>query len=140
MKEELEFPIFNAPVGSAKEYWCNEHIGTTGEVTCEACGTNYPEEPLGSDGHSLNQVLGLQVLSDCCGGMIDKLYSEWGEDFAIKFVQEFANNPLYPKFTLLRMTLKNELKKAQQSILEAESEFAQNQKNLSALNEKSPLP
>ncbi len=140
MKEELEFPIFNAPVGPAKQYWCNERLGTTGEVTCEACGTNYPEEPLGSDGHSLNQVLGLQVLSDCCGGMIDKLYGEWGEDFAIKFAQEFADNPLDPKFTIFRMTLEDVLNKARQTVLQAELEFAQNQDNFSALNKQSHLP
>ena len=71
--------------------------------------------------------------------MIDMLYREWEEDFAIKFVREFGKNPLDLKFTTFRMSLSTALNEAQKNIQEVEQELTRGQSNLSTLNKISPL-
>ena len=127
------------PAGPSEEGWCNDRFGTTGKVLCETCGTDHPERPDGDDSYRLNHVLGLQVVDECCGKMIDMLYREWEEDFAIKFVREFGKNPLDLKFTTFRMSLSTALNEAQKNIQEVEQELTRGQSNLSTLNKISPL-
>jgi len=77
-------------------------------------------DPAGS--YLMNRVLGVDVVDECCGRMIDVLYDECGEDFAIAFVKEFALNPTDNRFSVFRIALRYALVDAQKRAQEVRAE------------------
>ncbi|OIO47426.1 MAG: hypothetical protein AUJ32_02900 [Parcubacteria group bacterium CG1_02_40_82] len=60
----------------------------------------------------------MQVVEECCGAILDRVYRESGEEFAIAFLEEFAKSPTSPRFSILLMTLNQVCIKAQKVALE----------------------
>ena len=75
------------------QYWNNLGRSTISAVTCGICGTKYPELPENDGGRMISVFLGREVVEDCCGAVLDKIYKESGKEFACRYLQEFADNP-----------------------------------------------
>ena len=105
--------IFKKPRGKSKYCWNALSMGTTRGVTCQLCGTEWPELPEdGNESHHLFKLLGLQGVEECCGRAIDMIYREFDEQFAERFVHDFVVNPADPHFTIFLMTLGEALPRA----------------------------
>jgi len=106
------------PMGPSKlgsfggSQWNNHHWGTDGPILCEICGTTHPERK--EETYTVSIFLGHQVVEECCGEILDKIYQESGEEFAIAFLEEFAQNPTSPRFSMLLVTLEEVCRKAQE--------------------------
>lgn len=111
MGEKIK-PLFDKPYGPMENYRTNLSMGTVGEALCEMCGTIHPEEPAGSDGHNLIEVLGRMVVMDCCGRLVDVLYEEWGETFTLAFIKEWKQNPLDTRYRFFTMILQEAARRA----------------------------
>lgn len=77
-------------------------------VTCEACGTDY------SVRCTWGYFMGKQIVKECCGKLLDKIYLEIGEALAIAFLEDFARNPLNGKFGVFLITLNKALNTAKE--------------------------
>jgi len=60
----------------------------------------------------MSRFLGLQVVEECCGVILDRVYRESGEEFVLAFLREFAENPAASRFFVLRRVLVDKLEKA----------------------------
>jgi hypothetical protein len=127
-------PFVKKPMGPSKfgsgfgPYWNNWDLKTDGPVTCEICGTEHPIQP--GNGYMVSKFLGYDVVEECCGEIIDKVYKESGEQFAIAFLEEFAKNPTSPRFSILLMTLNEVSIKAREATLDIIKQMHVVQKNL----------
>lgn len=99
--------IFSKPAGVSERRWCNASRSTCGGALCEACGTEWEEN---SD-IIIDRFLGFQLIEECCGKAIDILYKEFGLEFCLAFLEDFANNPTDDRFGLLKIVLKDLPKK-----------------------------
>lgn len=120
-------PPLSHPAGSSQRRWGSE--GTKREdVLCGMCGTT-------QEGHenTLNRVLGRQIVEGCCGAVIDVLYQEHGEDFAVAFLDELAKDPTNPRFGFFRRKLVETLKRAQENIQEVSAVLAESQSIVEAI-------
>ncbi len=105
----LNKPILSKPAGESTlgsyggGYWNNEHHGTDGPITCEICGTDHPEDKDG--GYMVSTFLGLQVVEECCGRVLDVVYGESGQEFCQRYLEEFADNPADPRYFIFRKRL-----------------------------------
>ena len=115
--------IFQKPAGPSERGWCNMKMGTTRGLTCEVCGTTLEELDEDDASYRINQVLGLQCIDECCGKAIDVLYEEFGEDFTMAFLHDFANNPSDSKFGLLRQVLVDLTKAARKKLREVDEQL-----------------
>jgi len=107
-------PLFEKPVGPGKKHWgC---IGTTSEVVCEICGTVHEELPEDACSYAIFNFLGYQVVGECCGALLDKIFEEIGDDCCTFFIEDFAEDPMDPRFLMLRFILPDCLNKALQNI------------------------
>jgi len=109
-------PLAKKPLGESTIYWCNERVRTTRAVTCEICGTEFPELGLEDDGYTISTFLGRQVVEECCGRIIDIIFRESGEEIAKAYLKEFAENPTDPRFSFFRDVLAGTLKEAKENI------------------------
>lgn len=123
-------PLLTGSAGESKRYWNNQRRGTTAEIVCEICGTVHPKQKLFDNGHIIDLILGLECVEDCCGAIIDRLYREWGEMFALEFLKDFAKNPVDPKFRILRMALLEALSRAAANVGKISSEVEAMTKDL----------
>lgn len=129
-------PIAKSPMGGSKlggygrNYWNNLHRGVDGPLTCEICGTGYLED---NEGYTISRFLGREVVEDCCGAILDMVYKESGEEFAIAFLEEFAENPADPRFFCLLEVLKRILPKAKRKLEETEGKVEKALKSLDAI-------
>ena len=108
-------PIFKKPAGESQRFWNNMSMGTSRGVTCQLCGTEWPEVSEDEEGHTLGRFLGLQFVEECCGRAVDVLYEEFGETFAMAFLNDFAENPSDSRFGLLRFSLPEIFEKARRN-------------------------
>jgi len=79
-------------------------------LLCELCGTvrsGSEENHLG-----ISQLLGRQVIDQCCGGVFDALYAELGYAFFERFLEEFLADPMNERFALIRERLAEGLREA----------------------------
>jgi len=104
------------PLGENEIYWNNNHMGTTRTVACEICGTEHPELDPNDDSRIISTFLGRQVVEECCGGIIDIVFKESGEEITRAYLKEFAENPTSPEFYIFREVLVETLKKAKENI------------------------
>ncbi|OGZ34268.1 MAG: hypothetical protein A2Y98_00160 [Candidatus Portnoybacteria bacterium RBG_19FT_COMBO_36_7] len=115
-------PLLEKPIGESKlgrsfgTNWNNWAWGSDGPVLCEICGTKHPKRE--DDSYIISKFLGMQVVEECCGAILDRVYRESGEEFTVAFLEEFANNPTSPRFSILLMTLNEVCIKAQKAALE----------------------
>ena len=95
------------------------------------CGTNWPES---DETYILGRFLGLQFVEECCGKAVDVLYEEFGEEFTIAFLDDFAKNPTDFRFALLRRALPSQLLQARIKAEEIVKETLKLQKQISEIN------
>lgn len=120
----LNKPILTKPAGESRlgsyggGYWNNDHHGSDGPETCEICGTEHPEEGDGG-AYIVSTFLGLRVVEECCGKVLDVIYSESGEEFCQRYLEEFAANPADPRYYIFRKRLSNLVAKAMENLQKA---------------------
>ena len=106
--------LFKTPAGASEHPWNNTSMGISGAVTCELCGTDWPEITSSTESsYSVGSFLGRQFVEECCGSAVDTLYREFGDVFARQFLHDFAESPLDPRFAVFRIVLRTSLEKAQ---------------------------
>lgn len=115
-------PLLEKPIGPSKlgngsgTNWNNWYFNTDGPALCEICGTMHPKR---NDGpYIISKFLGMQVVEECCGEILDRVYRESGEQFAIAFLKEFAKNPTSPRFQIFLMKLNEAMIQARKVALE----------------------
>ncbi len=123
-------PIFQKPAGESKRSWNNLHIGTTRDVICELCGTRHPRREPEDESYTLGRFMGMQFVEGCCGNVIDGVYYEFGEEFAMAFLEDFAEDPTSPRFAFLRFRLPEIFASARAKLAEADGAIAKAQKAL----------
>lgn len=116
--------LFSSPQGPACDgpysdgSWCLDILGTVRETTCEGCNTVWPAVPEGSDSYSLSTIMGYTIVDKCCGRAIDDLLERAGENFAVKMLEFFIDDPL--GYRLLRRFLAKSILTLQKAIEENE--------------------
>ncbi len=122
--------ILKRPAGPSKlgEYagmfWNNCDWGSDGPILCELCGTEHPENK--DESYIMSRVLGLQVVEKCCGAALDVMYQESGEEFALKFLSECAENPTDFHFRIFLDSIRDAMRKIKEKlskIAEVSQEF-----------------
>ena len=108
---EMKGPLLQKPAGASDRRWGTS--GTESAVSCEVCGTDWPETADG-EGYTLSHLFGLQLVEECCGKLLDNLYEGFGEPFSMAFLERFAEDPLAPGFNFLRFCLPSILQGAHQ--------------------------
>jgi len=93
-------------------FWNNQSYGTDGPITCEACGKVHPRRE--DESYTVSVFLDRQIVEECCGAILDKVYEESGETFCLAFLEEFAENPTDPRFHMLVDQIGEALKKAKE--------------------------
>lgn len=116
-------PIFTKPAGESERLWNNMTAKTYRAVTCQLCGTELPK-PSPDEGYTLGRFLGLQFVEECCGRAVDILYQEFGETFAMAFLNDFSENPSDPRFGFLTFYMPDIFTKAKQKIDEVNRQIA----------------
>lgn len=115
-------PILKKPAGPSKFgqyagiYWNNSSWGSDGPILCEICGTTHPENK--EQSYIVSRFLGLQVVEDCCGGILDMVYQESAEVFALKLLDEFAENPTDFRFRIFLDSIKDAVNKVAKKLAE----------------------
>ena len=97
--------------------WNNESWGTDGPILCEICGRTHPRRT--NETYTVSRFLGRQVVEECCGAILDRVYRESGEEFATAFIKEFAADPTSPRFYVFLSELKQALSEANKRASEA---------------------
>ncbi len=100
--------------------WNNESWGTDGPILCEICGRTHPRRT--NETYIVSRFLGKQVVEECCGAILDRVYQESGEEYATAFIREFANDPANPRFYIFLSELKSALLKANKKSEEVASQ------------------
>ncbi|MFA6228279.1 MAG: hypothetical protein WC668_03810 [Patescibacteria group bacterium] len=96
---------FDVSQGPSKLPWQEVSVmyGSEGDETCGLCGTYWKD-----DCHHFN-FLGMNVVMECCGAVVDRLYREWGNRFTGLKLHQFAHSPTNRDFILLRGDLNDAL-------------------------------
>ena len=132
----IKAPIVSKPLGESEIPgggfgWNNRHHGTDGPVKCEFCGTNHPERK--DQSYTVDKVLGLQLIEECCGKAIDILYEELAEDFTDTYLEEFAKNPTDLRFCFFLDKLSKVLETAAKKVNETSAGISKNKEVLSKI-------
>lgn len=108
-------PLFRKPLGPSRlgsGTYGNEGVwgipcgtGTTSAVTCELCGTNHPEIEDSDPSYSLFHFMGRQGVQQCCGAVLDEVFSIAARPFAVEYLNAAAglppNDPVFREFVTL---------------------------------------
>jgi len=108
-------PLFPESLGISERPWHPLGMGTIGPVTCELCGKEWPKLGPDDSSYSLGEFFGRQFIEECCGKLIDNLYKQFGELFAVAFLEDFAKNPGNPDLSFFRMCLLGSLQSAKEA-------------------------
>ena len=136
----MKKPLMKKPVGPSElghgfgTDWNNQGIGSLRAVTCEICGTEHPEIEESETSRTISRFLGYQVVEECCGAIIDYVYRELGEVFAIAIIEEFANDPSASKFYILLETIKGAMKEAAKKLAEASEQVGEISKTIASIS------
>lgn len=98
--------------------------GTAGHAPDEMqciCGSTWD---IRSGGFHVSTFFGIELVDECCGSILDELYTGFGEHFARKFLEEFAANPSDPRFGLFLIFLSDIIPKAEQKLLQKLQEIS----------------
>ncbi|MFA5124639.1 MAG: hypothetical protein WC473_02325 [Patescibacteria group bacterium] len=122
---------FDVPQGPSKLPWQEVGVmyGSEGDETCDLCGTYWKE---GEDCHHF-KFLRMNVVMECCGAVIDRLYREWGSRFTSLQLHQFAKDPTSRDFLLLRGDLDDALRVATTLICKVITDVNQAQSRLEAI-------
>ncbi|MFA6594347.1 MAG: hypothetical protein WCT16_03775 [Candidatus Buchananbacteria bacterium] len=122
---------FDAPQGPSKLPWQEVSVmfASEGDETCGLCGTYWKD---GEDCHRFH-FLGMNVVMECCGAVIDRLYKEWGGRFSGLKLHQFAKSPTSPNFSDLRQDLNNNLREAMTAASKVITDINQAQDRLKAI-------
>lgn len=120
----MKTPLVDKPLGPSRlrmgrswNSWNNLGSGTTRALTCEICGTEHAELPENHEDRIYSRFLGLQVVEECCGRIFDLVYHESAEEFVHHFLEEFADDPTNPQFSMImEHILPDILKKAAEKL------------------------
>lgn len=74
------------------------------------------------------------MVEECCGGVLDLLYEESGEEFAIRFLKEFGKDPFDPRFMMFRTVLEDMLAHIEENAGKLRDEARKNQAALDSLD------
>ncbi len=100
------------PTKTLKFGWNNLMRGVSHPVTCQACLKEWPECEQGTS-RTVSIFLGLEIVEECCGALLDKIYLESSAEFTIHRLLEVLADPknhpmvlaalrqLFPKFITL---------------------------------------
>lgn len=104
--EEKKGKLFDVPYGASKKSW-GLSGKTTEHITCGACGTIHPciKNSGPDEYYSYSRVGDVNIVDSCCGAYIDKLYEDLGEEFCIRTIKGFIQDPLAKKFDTIRRYL-----------------------------------
>lgn len=105
--EFVKKPLFDNPIGPSQRLHNNCHRGVW-SACCELCGTQHEVDP-NSESLIVSEFMGYQVVESCCGSIFDLIFEESGGEFAERFLEEFAKDPLNPRFAVLRIKLEDVL-------------------------------
>jgi hypothetical protein len=124
-------PLLKKPLGPSKlgrgfgTDWNNRGTGTLAAVVCEICGTEHAELDESETSRTISNFLGYQIVEECCGAILDAVYRESGEQFAIAFIEEFSDNPADFKYHILLEVIKKAMKKAAKKLAEVSETVAE---------------
>jgi len=76
------------------------------------------------------------MVEQCCGGVLDLLYDESGEEFAIRFLKEFGQDPLDPRFLMFKTILEDVLAHIEKNAGKLQDDIRKNQTALASLGKK----
>jgi hypothetical protein len=124
-------PLFKKPFGGSKYPYNNRHMGSC-YAYCEICGTTSKADS-DTETFALDNFLGLQIVEECCGGLLDLIYEEFGEEFAIRFLKEFLKDPLNPRFAIFSIVMNEGFTKMGKKVAELQKKTKENQATLSLL-------
>jgi len=135
-KKELSFvdkkPFLEKPFGGSEYPWNNRHMGTE-TAYCEICGTNCESDGPDAETLTIDVFLGHQMVERCCGGLLDVIYEESGEEFAIRFLKEFSKNPFDPRFATFLIVMDDALSAVDKKLVEMQKQIKGNQKTIDSL-------
>ena len=143
MGEENVFrgPLVKKPLGPGRKglfmsgFWCIARNAADGPILCEICGTVHQKREKGYD---MSSLLGLQVVDECCGVLIDRLFAKMGEDFAIAFLRDFAKDPCDSRFHIFLSRLETDLRLADQKIKMVLGQVQRSQQSLGSISVNLP--
>lgn len=72
--------------------WNNMSRGVSHPITCEACLKEWPKCEEGKS-RTVSIFLGLEIVEECCGALLDKVYFESSSEFTIHKLLEVLDNP-----------------------------------------------
>lgn len=75
------------------------------ELLCEICGTIHSEKSPDDVPHGFIEILGKQVVLECCGAILDNLFQQFGSTFTEIYFQKFSENPTGKRFRSLAYIL-----------------------------------
>lgn len=119
-------PLLEKPFGGSEYPWNNRHMGTE-TAFCEVCGTNCKSDGPDAESLTIDVFLGRQMVEGCCGKLLDVLYEESGEEFAIRFIKEFSKDPSNPKFLMLRVLMEDAFASLDKKLTEMKKQNKKNQ-------------
>jgi len=75
--------LFHETFGASSRQWPEKYVRPTKEQTiCRGCGITHPKIDDENGGHyHIHIVFGREVILECCGGFLDLLFAEHGEEF-----------------------------------------------------------
>lgn len=104
MAAERKGKLFDEPQGPSKQEWATAG-NRYDRAECEACGTvHHAEEGVAIPS---SMVGGVQIVDECCGAYLDKLYEDLGEDFFNRRSAEFRHKSLDAEYGRTRMELRD---------------------------------
>lgn len=120
--------------------WKHDFINGV-ELTCHLCGDVVKAKSVGLHGNyrhvSYLPFLGLNIVKECCGKVLDVVYAESGEAMTLRFLGDFADNPTDEKYSTLIEALqyclrrtKKKLQTITQEVNDIEQEFSAVEKEL----------
>ena len=84
--------LFHDSFGPSKRQWPEKFVKKTTEQTqCEGCGVTHPKiEGDTNEVYHIHNILGRNVILECCGGILDEFYANHGEEFYQVFAGELS--------------------------------------------------
>lgn len=124
---KLSSPLLKSPAGPSQRQW--SVMSTEAGAICHICGKEWEE----GERATLTRILGLQVVEECCGAVIDELFERFGEAFAIAFAEDMAEDPTNSRFSWFLRQLSISVREARVNLAARETELKPIEKELEEL-------
>ena len=100
--------LFAVPFGESEKFPMGNRMHSTQEaIQCGLCGTKHSKHPADDWSYHTFTFLGRQGVVECCGGIVDVVFGEWGSEFTERKLEEFTENPYRAIFYTLRSSIKD---------------------------------